>query len=183
MIWMTIVILFFSLIAWILFAPIHIIIDTTKKKYGAGLLGLITASIVKRKDEGTRIRIKVFFFNIYLNPFKFVNKEATAKVSESIIRKKKLNTREFRFEIFVLKTIWKIVKKTKLKKFHLNVDTGDMIRNAHLIPGFALVNIGNWNLTVNYKNEFELIIHIEHRLSTILWQIIINFIQYKFKNR
>lgn len=171
------------LLVWIIFAPIHILIDTTRNKYGAGVLGLITASIVRKEDEGIRIRIKIFyFFNIYINPFKFVNKEATTKVSDSIVKKKKLNTKELRFELFVLKTIWKILKKTKLKTVYLNIDTGDVIKNAYLIPVFVQVNVGRWNLTVNYENRFELIIHIEHRLSVILWQIIINFIRYKFKN-
>ena len=183
MIWMFIVFPLLLLLAWILFAPIHILIDTTQKKYGAGLLGLITASIVKKENEGIRIRIKIFFFSIYLNPFKFFNKGTTTKVSESIIKKRKLNTREFRFELFVLKTIWKIIKKTKLKTVHLNIDTGDVIKNAYLIPGFVMINTGRWNLSVNYESKFELIIHIEHRLSVILWQIIINFINYKFKKR
>lgn len=181
MIWMIFVIPFLLLFGWILFAPIHILIDTTRRKYGAGILGLITARIVRKDDEGIRIRIKIFFFNIDLNPFKYINKESTSKVSESIIRKRKLQTKEFRFVMFILKTMWKIVKKTKLKKVHLNIDTGDVIKNAYLIPGFVLINTGRWNFSVNYESKFELIIHVEHRLSVILWQIITNFINYKFK--
>lgn len=183
MIWMTIVFLVLMFLAWILFAPIHLIIDTTRKRYGAGLIGLITAGIVHKENEGLRILVRIFFFKIYLNPFKYFDKESTAKVTESIVRKKKVNTREFRFQMFVIKTIWKIIKKTKLKKVRLNVDTGSVINNAYLIPGFVMINTGKWNFTVNYENKFDLIIHIEHRLSVILWQIIINFINYKFKKR
>lgn len=83
----------------------------------------------------------------------------------------------------MLKTIWQILKRTKVKKIHLNIDTGDVVRNALLIPKFVIINISNWNFTVNYENKNELIIHIEHRLYIILWQFIINFINYKFKNR
>jgi hypothetical protein len=180
---MVIVILIFLFLGWMLFAPIHVIIDTTKKIYGAGLIGLITARIVRKQNEGIRILIKILFFKIYLNPFKFVDKESQAKVTKSIIRKRSLKTKEIRFEIFIFKTIWKIVKRTKIKKFHLSIDTGDVIINASLIPVFVMANTGKWNLAVNYENKFELIIHVEHRLSIILWQIIANFIKYKFKNR
>jgi hypothetical protein len=180
MVFFSFIFLFFC---WILFAPIHIIIDTTQKIYGAGLLGLISAKIVRKQNEGIRILIKILFFKIYINPFKFVDIEKQAKVTNRLIRKRSLKTKEIRFEIFVFKTIWNIARKTKFKIFHLNIDTGDVIKNASLIPVFVMINTGKWNFSVNYENKFKLIIHLEHRLSIILWLIFTNFIKYKFKQR
>ena len=144
---------------------------------------MLKTNIVRNNEKKLRIRLKIFFYSFNINPFKRSKQKSKKHITKKASQPKKKKTNRLHFVLFILKTSWQILKRTKIKKFHLNIDTGDVIRNAYLIPGFVGINTGNWNFSVNYENKNELIIRIEHRLYIILWQIIVNFINYKFKNR
>ncbi|WP_157961199.1 hypothetical protein [Lutibacter citreus] len=55
-----------------------------------------------------------------------------------------------------------------MKKFLINIDTGDPILNAKLYPIFSLLNISKGNFNVNFKNINQLTLHLENRPIDII---------------
>ena len=95
--------------------------------------------------------------------------------------KKKIGDVNLKAIWFVARIAWKVYKSFKIKKLTLNIDTGDVIRNAYLIPVFSINFQEKINLSVNFFNKNEFIFHIETRLFTIIIGIISTFIKYKLK--
>lgn len=73
------------------------------------------------------------------------------------------------------------MRSFKLKKFSLNIDTGNVLTNAYLFPVFAVFGGRKYQLSVNYASKNEFIIHYQNNLLTILSHIIVTFINHKLK--
>ena len=56
---------------------------------------------------------------------------------------------------FLIQVAWQAIKKSKLRKLYLDLDTSNVIINANLFPVFELMNDRpRINLNINYSGNF-----------------------------
>jgi hypothetical protein len=168
------------LLGWVLLAPVYLMISTAEKRYEAGLKGLFRLNLVAVPDGLAEIHIRVFFLKFQYPLFLFKEKKRRKKGDDQPGKKQ-----EKRFSVtrilFVFRIFRKVFRSFRLKKLYLNIDTGDVIRNARLYPVFAM----NWKqkirLSVNFERQNELVFHIENSVISILIQIIKTYINQRKK--
>ena len=119
---LTVVILLVVLLALgLLFVPIQIFIDTDTGKYYVGLKGLAKASFEPDEKELLRVRLKVLFYEHYFYP---LTKPSKPKPTKS---KKTKPKRRIKFRKVV-----RLLKSFEVKRFTLDMDTGDYVVNANV---------------------------------------------------
>lgn len=159
-------ILLFLLILYILFMPINLCINTNSNQYYIQLKGLAKASIEGHEKELLRIELKVYFLKFYFYPFK---KNVTKKQKKEVEVSKKKKRRSFgvRKGMSVLKTF-------KVKRFLLDIDSGNCIFNAKLYPLFMFLNHNIGGFNINFQGRNQLVLDIQNRPIRII-KSFINF--------
>lgn len=179
MTWLIIFGIILLFLCWILLAPLFVFISTSESRYEAGLRGILTASLKFNGVDIPEVNIKVFFIKFNIPIFKPRDKKEEEKSKKRVKKKKKkLSGKKIHFFI---KLGWKILKSFKIKQLKLNIDTGDVINNAYLVPVFSMVYKERIKLSINYKNQNELILHFENNIGTILWLVVVTYIKQYFK--
>ena len=171
------------LLAWILFVPFRFCIDTTINQYYFEWSGIIKINFVPDEVEIFFIRVKIPFYHIHIYPIKKLIEEEKEKEKEKKPGQEKskkswlrrINKKEVRRIKLLSKLGWKVFKALRLKKFEVNVDTGDVIYNAWLIPLFVSLNGNRTNLRVNYQGIVSVVLLFEHSVFRIL-VILIKFL-------
>jgi hypothetical protein len=151
-----------------------------------GLRSIFRISIHADEEEILIFQIKLFFFVVKKIPVLnlFTEKADSSKKEQK--KKKKANKKKgrrisHRKIMLVLKIIRKFIYSFKLRQLKINIDTGDVIRNAYLVPVFSMVYKNNVKLTVNYNNHNEFIVLLENNLGNIFIHIISTFIKHHLK--
>jgi hypothetical protein len=75
---------------------------------------------------------------------------------------------------FTFQQGWRLLKSFQIKRFYLDVDTGDCITNAKLYPIFSMVNYQGGNFNINFKGRNKLVLDIQNRPIYII-KSFINF--------
>ena len=171
MTWIIIIGTLVLVFAWILLAPIYLIISTSESKCEAGLPGILKVRLTIDDEGLPELTGKFLFFRIKIPMFKFRAKKRKK-------RTKKLTRQQIHF---VLKITWRIFRTLKLKQLKLNIDTGDVINNAYLIPVFSMIYKDKIQFSVNYEQQNEFILHLEHNLGIMAMHTISTFIKHKLK--
>jgi len=143
---------------YLLFAPLSIVIDTSTHSYYVELKPIIKISAVSHERELLKIHTHVFFLNFDYFPIQPK-------------KKKKLTTKK---QPKKLKRLFRIIKSFKVKKFFIDVDTGDCIVNAKLYPVFGLLNYKGGHFNINFNGRNKLVLHIQNRPIYII-KSFINF--------
>jgi hypothetical protein len=173
------------ILAWILFVPFRFCIDTTIDQYYFEWSGIIKINFIPDKVEIFFIRVKIPFFHLHIYPVKKLIDEEKEKKEKSGKEKseknllQRINRKEVRKIKLLSKLGWKVFKALKLKKFDVNIDTGDVIYNARLIPLFATLNGNRTNLRVNYQGIVSVVLLFEHSV----FRILVILIKFLFHNR
>ncbi len=157
-------VIFFSLlllmVVYLLLMPIVLCIDTIKNLYYIQLWGLAKASLQGDEEELIQVRFKVFFMDFSFYPLrKFDSKKG--KRSKEVQVKEKRKRMSFR-------TGWRLLKTFKVKRFLLNIDTGNCISNAKLYPLFAFLNYRMGGFNINFQGRNQLVLHIQNRPIRII---------------
>ena len=171
------------LLAWILFVPFRFYIDTTINQYYFEWSGIIKINFVPDEVEFFFIRVKIPFYHIHIYPIKKLIEEEKEKEKEKKSGQEKskkswlqrINKKEIRRIKLLSRLGWKVFKALRLKRFDVNIDTGDVIYNAWLIPLFVSLNGNRTNLRVNYQGIVSVVLLFEHSVFRIL-VILIKFL-------
>jgi hypothetical protein len=143
---------------YLLFVPIILFIDTVNNNYYLQINGITKASILYDADAIIKITLKVFFLNFNFYPIKAqLSKGKKAKT------KKKKNRRQKAKVFFQKRTILRIIRSFSVKKFAVDIDTGNCIQNAKLYPLFALLNLTKSNFRINFEGKNSLLLCVENR--------------------
>ena len=161
-----ILILVLLLIIYLLWMPVEIGIDTYTNKYYLQLKGLAEASVEGHEAEILRIKFKVFFFKFYFYPLKRKAKDKTRQIESG--KKKKIWKR------YKMRKMVRVVRSFKVKKFLLDLDTGDYTLNAKLYPVFTGLNFTRGNFAINFEGRNRLALLIRNRPINII-KSFINF--------
>ena len=184
----SVIVLFF--IAWILFVPFRFYIDTTINQYYFKWPGLIKVNFIPDEVEIFYIRIKIPFYHLHIYPIKKliveeIDKEKEKETVKTEKNKKKrrvlrrINKKEVRKIKFFSRLGWKVFKALKMRKLDVDIDTGDVIYNAWLIPLFVSLNGNRTNLRVNYQGTVSIVLLFEHSV----YRILIILIKFLYHNR
>ncbi|MCA0133704.1 hypothetical protein [Winogradskyella alexanderae] len=148
-------IILLTLVLYLLFVPILLVIDTRTNNYSVRLKGLISASVLADDQEVFKIQMRILGFELYLHPLKTKRPKATKKTSS--VEKKPSKNR------FQFKTIVRLIRTFKIKQFYLNLDTGDCIGNAKLYPAFAFLNFYIGGFHINFTGQNTLVLVVENK--------------------
>lgn len=141
-----------------LWVPVILFVDTNSNIYSLQLKGLLKANIEKHKEEIIRIKLNVFFANFYFYPLK---DRSTSPIKENIDRKK-ISTQQ-KSKGFRLKTGLKILRSFRIKKFKIDVDTGDYIINAKMFAIAHLLNSEAGEFNINFEGRNRILLSIYNR--------------------
>ncbi|NER09080.1 hypothetical protein SAMN06265375_1011436 [Muriicola jejuensis] len=156
----TVILVLVLVLIGLLFAPIDIYLDTRSNNYYAEIKGLVKASVEADKLEILRIRVKVPFRQFYFYPLKPRRKKTGKKPSEKKGRK--------HWNRFAPKTIWRVLRSFEIKKWELDLDTGDCITNAKLYPLFALLNYRSGGFHVNFEGRNHAVLMVRNRPVSLI---------------
>ncbi len=153
------------LVAFLLWAPIIIRIDTGTNDYQVQWRGLAKARIEGDEKEFIRIRLDFLFLKFKLYPLRWRRTPGKKKELSATRTKRKFSTKNGRIVLRVLRSF-------EIKRFLLHLDTGDCILNAKLYPVFFFMNRFNGDFAINFNNENRLALQIQNRPIHILKSII-----------
>ncbi|NNK17856.1 MAG: hypothetical protein HKP49_01775 [Maribacter sp.] len=148
----------------LLFIPIDIYINTSNNQYYAEFKGLAKASIEGDKEELLRIKLRIPFKNFYFYPLRA--KRAPKKIEKKKSEKQKNKNR------FTPKTALGLIKSFTVKKWNVDLDTGNCITNAKLYPLFTLMNYHFGGFQINFEGRNHVFLWLRNRPIYIIKSII-----------
>ena len=164
MLWVILILFLLSIVIYLLFARVSLFIDTSTNQYFIKLQGICKINAERDETEILKLRLHIFFldFNFYpLHPDKKKKRKSKKKKKKS------------RFSL-TFKQTKLLIKSFKIKRFYLDLDTGDCITNAKLYPVFALLNYKMGHFNINFNGRNKLVLHIQNRPVYII-KSFINF--------
>jgi hypothetical protein len=134
---------------YVLFVPIIIVLNTESNEYYVQLKGLAKAHLEAHDKEILQIRLHTLFRDFYFYPLQ----KKTKKVKK--IEEKKSHKRKKKFR---LRTFFNVLRSFKVKRFNLDLDTGDYVRNAQLYPISTFLQYRSGAVKINFegRNRMEL---------------------------
>ncbi|NND63240.1 MAG: hypothetical protein HKN48_08605 [Flavobacteriaceae bacterium] len=149
-----------AILAFLLFTPIVLFVDTTSNEYFIQAKGIFKATAEPDENEFLKIRCQLFFYSFYIYPLR-KRKKNTGK--KSAAKKKKKN--KFRFNA---RKIGEVVRSFKLKRLELQLDTGDYVLNAKLVPVFVFLNYKLGSFAINFNGKSHFALELENRPIRII---------------
>ncbi|MEO9870589.1 hypothetical protein [Ekhidna sp.] len=158
MIVLIITVILLALIAWVLFTPIILRMDTIHHIYDLRLFGVVRTWLDLEQDELT-FHLKLPFYHYRANP--------SFERSETIKKKKKPERKNFSFK--QAKRIRNVLRSFRFSTLKAALDTGNYAVNAQLIPlGVFLMNKG-FPVHINFQGNSYLMLEVRNtfwRIST-----------------
>ena len=164
MLWVILILLIVSIVIYLLFARLSLFIDTSTNRYFVELQGICRINAESDETEILKLRLHIFFLDFNFYPLRPDKKKKI---------KPKKKKKKSRFSL-TLKKAYRLIKTFKIKRFYLDVDTGDCITNAKLYPVFSLLNYRKGHFNINFNGRNKLVLHIQNRPINII-KSFINF--------
>ncbi len=150
------------LVTYLLLVPIILSINTQKNDYYIQLKGLAKANFEPHEEELLRIKLKVFFMTFYFYPIDEYYKRKRVKKLKS--KKHKTKSRK---RLSLYKGL-QVLKTFKVKQFVIDMDTGDVVKNAKLYPAFAFLNYHVGGFNINFQGRNQLAVRLQNRPIDII---------------
>lgn len=165
MAWLIVIFILIGTLTFLLLTPIIIFIDTATQQYYVRVKGLAKASLESDPEEVIKLMIKVPFKRFYLYPLrKSTKKKTTAKETKTVAKKKRYVSPE---------KLLKILKTFKVKRWLLDIDTGDYITNAKLYPYYGVLNMPkSGSFSINFEGRNRFVMHLQNSAFSIVRAII-----------
>jgi hypothetical protein len=148
------VVLFFI---WLIFGPIRMKINTRTNQYEVILPGIFRGMILPTKDF-LIFKLWITAVPVKIDPLKPKKRKKDPEKEKTELEKQK---KQKKVPIKKIKRmIIRVFKSFTIEKIRLDVDTGDCILNARLIPLFVAISGRTRVYRVNYQeiNHLELVI-------------------------
>lgn len=152
-------VLLFALLFWL---PIQVEIDTQQQIYRARWRGIFGIRALP-EEERWRWFFRVFFWEKEWTPGKEKKPEEKKPAKQKVAGKRKMP--------FTLRQgralLRNLLRAIRIKRLHLNWDTGDFVRNAWLYPAFRMASRGKRQMFINFSGQQELAIQLQTRLGLL----------------
>lgn len=172
MAWVIVLAFILGLLTIILWLPLELEIDSQKDVYRAGWSHIIDFRIIP-DEKGLNWVFTIFNKKIQLSGAP--KKSAPEQIRPAPKKRSPFPTR----------LIWPMLKNLprafQIKRFRVNWDTGDFIRNAHLYPLFYLWSNRRMQLGINFMGQQEVAIFVQTRLFSLAQAFLRAYYSYKFK--
>jgi hypothetical protein len=178
MIGIILIIIFGSLLAWLIAGPVILYLDTERGDYRLSLPGIIRVALVP-SEKIFDLRVRIFFIPLRFNPFS-PGKAWGRKKAGKEDKKDKEPSRRKRKAAFLkikkgsLRMGRDFLRAIRIRKLRLDLDTDDFILNAWLVPAFSSVNRDNIRMQVNFEGRASLLLDLRTRMGTLAWIYIKN---------
>ena len=153
-------ILFFTLIMWILFTPVVMVLDTDTARVEIQQTGTFSWHLTL----GGPPVVRIFGINIRLKEAPRKNSSRRTSTKGRPISKS-LNSWLF--------LIQRLLRAFHIRKFVADIDTGDVTLNAQLVPVAILISDDRLSLSTNFMGRNYLRAEVQVRLNRILWSFIL----------
>lgn len=150
---LVVLMVFVLLIIGFLLLPIDFYINTERNQYYLRLKGLATVSVEHDQEEILKLKLNTFLFHHYFYPLR--------KTSSK--KQKKIKDKKHRRNDVSVKRILALLNSFKVKRFVLDIDTGDCLINVKLFPLFAFLNHYVAHFNINFEDKNLLLIHLHNR--------------------
>lgn len=156
MVWAVIIVSVLGFLAYLLFMPLELCLDTYRDRYHLRIGVLGRAAVEKDAVEIFRIHLKVLFMDFYWRP---------SDLSALKSRTKKRTSRPKNGKGPGLRSAkWiRLVRTFEIKQFQMELDTGDPITNARLYPVCSILKPWGGDIQVNFRNRNHLLLKIINR--------------------
>lgn len=156
--WIIIVFVLLVILVYLLWAPVVLFIDTASNKYQLRYGALAKASLESDPVELIRLRISIFFLRFNTYPLRW--KKGAKKTDK---RKTRRKSRRMSF-----RQLNKLLRSFRVRQFLLQLDTGDYVLNAKLIPLAVAAQVAGAKVMVNFQNSNRFVLKLENRAFDIL---------------
>lgn len=157
------VIMFFALVLWIVFVPIHLRVDTSTNLYELNQKGTICMSL----HPGEKRLLKIWVLGF---PITASGKPKSEKKKEERKRSKPFLKRSFSTWLFLLKGM---IKSIRIKRLICAVDFNDFVLNSQLSSILFLFNRGPVCITINFNRYYYFNLEMEGKLHKLIWAFIL----------
>ncbi len=133
----------------LLYIPVTLAIDTAYNRYELQVPGFAKASLEPDDEKLFKVKLNVLFFTTYFDPLK----------NRSLAKKKEKSPKKmvsYQQGIRLLKTF-------RIKKFWLDLDTGNYMVNAKMYPVFVLLDYYGVACHINFEGRNRLILRMQNR--------------------
>jgi hypothetical protein len=165
MIWVLAILgLLMTLVVILLAVPIIVYVDTAEGRYEVKVKGLVTFSVEGRWPF--RPQVKVLGMTVRQK----ARRGKEMKVEKRIKKEKKktsfLSRKTFRAWWFLIS---RALRSFQIKSLVINIDTGDVVSNARLVPWFVLLSRGPLHLQTNFQGHVFVHSEVQNRLARLVW--------------
>jgi hypothetical protein len=174
-----ILLVFFCLVVVLLIMPIHVRINPDEEGFYTEKSGFFRLNIDLDGENFISVKLYVFFIRFSWDPLqKKISQPAKVMASKKKTRFDLLTWNRLKF---LLSIAWQSIKKSKLKKLYLDLDTSNVIINANLYPVFELLNERpRIDLNINYAGNFALSLDAQNNLWILFRVLIWNLLRRAF---
>jgi hypothetical protein len=174
-----ILLIFICLVVALLMMPIHVRINPEGEGSYTEKPGFFRLNIDLVDESLISVILNVFFVRFCWHPL-------LGKDSKTV--KKKESAKKSRFDLltwnrlkFLSSVAWQAIKRSKVKKLYMDLDTSNVIINANLFPVFELMNERpRINLNINYSGNFALTLDVQNNLWNVVRVLIWNLLKRSF---
>jgi hypothetical protein len=171
-----ILLIFVLILMALLFMPIHVRINPDEGGSYMVKPGFFRLNVDLDSNVLISIILYVFFIRFGLYP---KQKKAVKAVKKKESKKKsRPATWSWNRVKFLITVAWQSLKKSKVKKLYLDLDTSNVILNANLYPVFEIMNERpRISLNINYSGNFTLCLDVQNNLWNVVRIFFFNVIK------
>lgn len=160
------------LLGVILIVPVRFIVNTSDSRYEIRQFPIFSVRVALQ--DKVLVYLSILGFPV---PVQSRTKPRSTQAKQAG-RKGKKNGRVIPFSSWVALGK-KLLRCFTVRRLQLNVDTGDVVTNAHLVPAFIFASRRNMAFATNFDGTVSLDLLISLRLYRVAWHII----TFYFKNK
>lgn len=157
--------LFFTLLAYLLWMPLELRVDSARNLYCLRLGILGRASLEPDPEQGIRLHLRAAFRDFYWGPSDL--RKAAAKKSRAGGR-----TRGRKGRYFTPQKALRLLRSFRIRYFSWDLDTGNPALNARLYPAFYLLDQSLGGFRINFRDHNCLTLQIVSRPLRILRAVV-----------
>lgn len=158
-----VLLLFVCVLIGLLLMPINLYLNTKYNQYYLTIGDFVKVWLEGDKEEILKIGLKIFFYRHFFYPLR----------KREIPEQKKKKTKKRK--TWSVRKVSSLITSFKLKRFWLDIDTGDSIMNAKLYPLFSFANYYGIPCHINFNDTNLLVVHLQNRPINMIK----SFINYK----
>jgi len=165
-------------IAWLLWSKLVICVNSYQGQYYCRYGGLVTLRPVEHEDK-IFIGVKVPFYTFRIDLQRREKKSSKAAQKKHMEKKPKTDKGRKLSKTFYLRTILDALKTFTIRRFQMDIDTGDFVLNAKLTPVMIALSRGTAQVQVNYQGYTDLWIEIDNQLVRLV-PLVYRFVREKY---